>query len=279
MFRAGSNVDFVILDSVLLIKCRIHIIMQWGVYDLHYVAGARARETERERKRERKRERVGVSCPDNHYDYIMANRERGRERESWCFMPRQPLRLYHGEQRERERERVGVSCPDNHYDYIMANRERGRERELVFHAQTTITIISWRTEREKRERVGVSCPDNHYDYIMANRERERERESWCFMPRQPLRLYHGEQRERERERGDSTFKWFTKNRLERVLISTYTTRYTKIMYTLAWKCINSQSHQTTRPYIHTTQITRLHRLWAGGCWGGGGSRTINHIHK
>ena len=93
MFRAGSNVDFVILDSVLLIKCRIHIIMQWGVYDLHYVAGARARETEREgkrerkreRKREKKRERGGVSCPDNLYDYIMANRERGRERERFNF--------------------------------------------------------------------------------------------------------------------------------------------------------------------------------------------------
>ena len=130
-------------------------------------------------------------------------------------------------------------------------------------------------------------------YIMS-RARARAKMRWCFTPRQPLRLYHGEERGRERERDStfkwftknrlervlistySTFKWFTKNRLERVLISTYTTRYTKIMYTLAWKYINSQSHKTTRLYIHTTQITRLHRLWAGG---GAGSRRKIHIHK
>ena len=31
-------------------------------------------------------------------------------------------------------------------------------------------------------------------------ERERERVSWCFTPSQPVRLYQGEHRDRERHR-------------------------------------------------------------------------------
>ena len=119
------------------------------------------------------------------------------------------------------------------YPHALPSHETEREREreesnLVFHAQSTITVISGRvrergpsSERERdRESNLVFYAQSTITVISGRvrgglrKKRERERETWCFTPKervtwyftpnQPLRLYQGELergglRKRERE--------------------------------------------------------------------------------